>query len=426
MEASYKRTSISWAMYDWANSAYAVTVMAAFFPIFFKQYWHQGVSPGESTLYLGSANSIASMVIVVVAPVLGAIADRGGTRKRFLLLFAVLGITMTGALYWVARGEWFTAAALYVLATIGFSGGNIFYDALLVSAAPQQRFDFVSALGYSLGYLGGGLMFAVCVAMTMYPTAFGLADASQAVRWSFVFVAVWWAVFSLPILLWVPETPGAPSGSAWRVVRDGFSQLGRTFGQVRKLRVVFLFLLGYWLYIDGVDTVVRMAVDYGLSLGFAMNSLILALLITQFVGFPAALIFGRLGERYGAKSAILIGIAIYIAVVLWAYRMTQVWEFYALAAVVGLAQGGVQSLSRSFYARIIPRDQSAEFFGFYNMWGKFAAVLGPIMMGWCAVLTGSVRIAMLSIIVLFIAGGLLLFLVDEEAGRRAARDLEQA
>lgn len=183
MEASYKRTSISWAMYDWANSAYAVTVMAAFFPIFFKQYWHQGVSPGESTLYLGSANSIASMVIVVIAPVLGAIADRGGTRKRFLLLFAILGITMTGALYWVARGEWFTAAALYVLASVGFSGGNIFYDALLVSAAPQRRFDFVSALGYSLGYLGGGLMFAVCVAMTVYPSAFGLADASQAVRW---------------------------------------------------------------------------------------------------------------------------------------------------------------------------------------------------------------------------------------------------
>lgn len=426
MEASYKRTSISWAMYDWANSAYAVTVMAAFFPIFFKQYWHQGVSPGESTLYLGSANSIASMVIVVIAPVLGAIADRGGTRKRFLLLFAILGITMTGALYWVARGEWFTAAALYVLASVGFSGGNIFYDALLVSAAPQRRFDFVSALGYSLGYLGGGLMFAVCVAMTVYPSAFGLADASQAVRWSFVFVAVWWAVFSLPILLWVPETRGAPSASAWRVVRDGFSQLRHTFGQVRKLRVVFLFLLGYWLYIDGVDTVVRMAVDYGLSLGFAMNSLILALLITQFVGFPAALIFGRLGERYGAKSAILVGIAIYIVVVIWAYRMTQVWEFYALAAIVGLAQGGVQSLSRSFYARIIPRDQSAEFFGFYNMWGKFAAILGPIMMGWCAVLTGSVRIAMLSIIVLFIAGGVLLFLVDEQAGRRAARDLEQA
>lgn len=239
-------------------------------------------------------------------------------------------------------------------------------------------------------------------------------------------MAVWWAVFSLPILLWVPETRGAPSASAWRVVRDGFSQLRHTFGQVRKLRVVFLFLLGYWLYIDGVDTVVRMAVDYGLSLGFAMNSLILALLITQFVGFPAALIFGRLGERYGAKSAILVGIAIYIVVVIWAYRMTQVWEFYALAAIVGLAQGGVQSLSRSFYARIIPRDQSAEFFGFYNMWGKFAAILGPIMMGWCAVLTGSVRIAMLSIIVLFIAGGVLLFLVDEQAGRRAARDLEQA
>ncbi|MEJ2344358.1 MAG: MFS transporter [Gammaproteobacteria bacterium] len=417
------RATLAWAFYDWANSAYAVAVMSAFFPIFFKEYWSHGVAAVESTFYLGVANSVASLVIVVAAPVLGAIADRGGTRKRILLLFATLGVAMTAALYWVAKGEWFAAAALYVAATVGFSGANVFYDSLLVSVAPEKRLDYVSALGYGLGYLGGGILFAICVFMTVSPQRFGLSGPGEAVRLSFIMVAVWWAVFSLPIFLWVPETRvrGGPRGAA--AVAAGFRQLAHTFDKVRRLRVVFLFLVGYWLYIDGVDTIVRMAIDYGLSLHFDPDSLIVALLITQFVGFPAALAFGRLGERYGPKAGILIGIGVYIGVVLWAYRMQHVWEFYALAVVVGLVQGGVQSLSRSFYARIIPRDKASEFYGFYNMWGKFAAVLGPGMMGWFGVLTGSSRLAMLSIIVLFVFGAACLWVVDEQRGRKMAAEL---
>jgi len=418
-----KKQILAWALYDWGNSAFATAVMAGFFPVFFKQYWSHGLSVTESTLRLGIANSAASLVIVVLAPVLGAIADRGRSRKRFLAGFTVLGVAMSAALYFVARGDWLTAAVVYAAATVGFSGGMTFYDSLLVGVAGPDDNDRVSAFGYALGYLGGGLMFAGCVAMTLWPHSFGLADAAAAVRLSFVLVALWWAAFTVPLLRHVPEPPGPPRASGEGVMVSGFRQLFHTLREVRRLRVVALFLLGYWLYIDGVDTIVRMAVDYGLSLGFEANSLIVALLITQFVGFPAALAFGVLGERIGSKRAILLAIAVYIAVVVWARGMTSVREFYVLAVVVGLVQGGIQSLSRSFYARIIPAQKTAEFFGFYNMLGKFSVVIGPVLMGWVAHLTGSNRQAMLSIIVLFVLGGVLLWRVDEAEGRRMASAL---
>ncbi len=419
-----KKQVLSWALYDWANSAFAAAVMAGFFPVFFKQYWSHGVSPTQSTLHLGLANSAASLIIVVLAPVLGAIADRGRSRKRFLAGFTVLGAAMTAGLYFVSRGDWITAAVVYAVATVGFSGGVTFNDSLLVGVARPEDNDRVSAFGYALGYLGGGLLFAACVVLTLWPKSFGLADAASAVRVSFILVAVWWAVFTLPLLRYVREPPGPPVARGENVIAAGFRQLIHTFREVRRLRVVALFLLGYWCYIDGVDTIVRMAVDYGLSLGFEANSLIVALLITQFVGFPAALAFGFLGQRIGSKRAILIAIGVYIAVTAWAHGMTSVREFYVLAAVVGLVQGGIQSLSRSLYARIIPAHKTAEFFGFYNMLGKFSVVLGPVLMGWVAQATGSNRQAMLSVIVLFVLGGILLWLVDETEGRRMARSLE--
>jgi len=420
-----RRKVLSWAFYDWANSAFATTVMAGFFPLFFKEYWSAGNSASVSTFQLGAANSLASIVIVVLAPVLGSIADRGGAKKRHLVFFAAMGVVMTGALYLVARGAWQHAVFLYIMAVIGFSGSNIFYDSLIVSVSSEERLDEVSALGFALGYLGGGLLFAVNVAMTLWPHLFGLADAGQAVRVSFVSVAIWWAVFSIPIIVWVPEPKLAGVVTGWAAVRGGFRQLRETFRHLRQLRVVMLFLAAYWLYIDGVDTIVRMAVDYGIALGFNTNSLILALLITQFVGFPAAIGFGMLGRRIGAKSAVLIGIAVYIGVTVFGYFMQETWEFYVLAIVVGLVQGGVQSLSRSLYARIIPATKAAEFFGFYNMLGKFAAVLGPLLMGIVSVVTGSARASILSVVVLFAVGGVLLYRVDETAGTRMARDLER-
>ncbi|MDS4031466.1 MAG: MFS transporter [Candidatus Contendobacter sp.] len=415
-----RRRVVSWAFYDWANSAFATTVIAGFFPIFFKQYWSAEASVTESTFWLGAANSLASLLIVLLAPLLGAIADRGGVRKRFLLGFAALGIVMTGALYGVGRGEWVWAATLYVLALIGFSAGNIFYDALLVGVASERKLDIVSALGYSLGYLGGGLLFALNVLMTLYPGWFGLADAAEGVRVSFVTVALWWALFSIPLWLFVPEPPAPDRVNGLAVIRAGLTQLRGTFREVRRLRVVGAFLLAYWLYIDGVDTVIHMAVDYGLALGFPAESLIVALLITQFVGFPAAIAFGRLGERWGPRTGIFIAIGVYILIAVWGYFIRHPWEFYVLAIAIGLVQGGVQSLSRSLYARLIPAEKSGEFFGFFNMLGKFAAVLGPVLMGVVSLLTGNPRFSILSLLVLFVGGALLLARVDEAEGRRMA------
>lgn len=419
------RKIISWAFYDWANSAFATTVMAGFFPVFFKQYWCAGAEVTTSTFRLGLANSISSLVVVAFAPVLGAIADQGGARKKFLLFFAVMGVVMTGALYFVAQGAWVAAVLIYVLAIIGFSGGNVFYDSLLVSVAPPEKKDLVSAFGFSLGYLGGGILFAVNVFMTLKPGLFGLASVSEAVRVAFLSVAVWWAVFSVPVMLWVREPPTPQKKAGWAMVTGGFVQLKETFTEIRKLRIVFLFLIAYWLYIDGVDTIIRMAVDYGMALGFEPENLMTALLITQFVGFPAAIAFGKIGEKLGTKKGIFLGIMVYIAVTAYARFMDRASEFYVLAVAIGLVQGGVQALSRSFYSRIIPAGRAAEFFGFYNMLGKFAAVIGPFLMGLVGVLTGDPRHSVLSVIVLFAGGAAVLYFVDEKEGERIARELER-
>jgi UMF1 family MFS transporter len=409
-----RRTELAWAFYDWANSAFATTIMAGFFPIFFKQYWASDLSATESSFQLGLGNSLASLVVVGAAPLIGAIADRGGLKLRLLLLFTVLGVAMTAGLYLVAQGNWVMALLLYVLAQLGFSAGMVCYDALLLAVAPPDRWDFTSALGYGLGYLGGGLLFAVNVLMVSYPGWFGLDGAGEAVRVAFLTVAAWWALFSVPVFLLVrePPPPEGEGAGGWRV-RAAFSSLVDTFRHIRAVRPAFLFLMAYWLYIDGVDTVVRMAVDYGLSIGFAAEGLMTALLITQLVGFPAALAFGRLGERHGPKFGIGVAILVYLVTIAWASQMDSEAEFYALAVVIGLVQGGIQSLSRSLFARLIPAERAGEFFGFYNMLGKFAAVIGPVLMGWVGVISGSPRIAILSVGVLFVLGALLLRLVEE-------------
>ncbi len=391
--------------------------MAGFFPLFFKEYWSAGMEVGESTFWLGSANSIASIIVAAFAPVLGAIADRGSAKKRFLIFFALMGIVMTGSLFLVAEGNWGMAVVLYILAIIGFAGGNIFYDSLLPDIADERRVDVVSAFGFAMGYLGGGLLFAINVCMTLWPETFGLADSSQAVRISFLMVACWWALFSIPVFLFVDEPGAAEDIGFVRATREGFAQLVSTFAEIRCLKAVFLFLAGYWLYIDGVDTIVRMAVDFGLSLGFDANGLIVALLITQFVGFPAAIAFGKLGERFGAKTGIFIGIGVYICTTIWGYFIQSLAEFYILAVAIGLVQGGVQSLSRSLYTRLIPKGRAAEFFGFYNMMGKFAAVIGPVLMGWVSVATGNPRVSILALLILFISGAVILYFVDVEEGK---------
>ncbi len=419
-------------MYDWANSAFATTVMAGFFPIFFKKYWSAGADINVSTARLGLANSVAGVVIALLAPVLGAIADKGSSKKKFLMFFSFMGIVMTMSLHFVAKGDWSSAVLLYVVATAGFLGGNIFYDSLIVSVASEKRLDFVSALGFSTGYLGGGLLFGLNVWMTLSPETFGFADAGEAVRFSFLAVGIWWAVFSVPIFLFVKE-PEKASVSGTTAVKAGLGQFIHTFREIRHLKTVFLFLAVYWLYIDGVDTIIVMAVDYGMSIGFESNDLIVALLITQFVGFPSAIAFGYIGHKIGAKRGIYIAIGIYLFVAVWGAFMHDTHEFYMLAIIVGLVQGGIQALSRSFYARIIPANKSAEYFGFYNMIGKFATVLGPVVMGGAGLLVRSMgyssdiasRASITSISLFFIIGGVLFYFVDEEKGREEVKYLEE-
>ncbi len=417
-----KKSISSWALYDWANSAYATTVMAGFFPLFFKSYYSADVDVTMSTAQLGFANSLSSFVIVLLAPLLGAIADVSSLRKRFLFLFAFLGILMSASLALVGRGEWELAVFVYVLANIGFMGSNTFYDGLLPSVSSEKNVDYVSGLGFALGYLGGGVLFGLNVFMLQKPEFFGFSSEVEAIKASFVSVALWWAVFSLPLLVFVKEKKVVSLGSKGSFLA-GYTQLKRTFSKIAQLKGLLLFLVAYWLYIDGVDTVIRMAVDYGMALGFDAHNLILSLLIVQFVGFPATLLFAKLSYVWDTKKAIFLAIAMYLCIIVWAAMMEAVYEFYLLAVMIALVQGGIQALSRSYYAKMIPQKNSAEFFGFYNLLGKFAVILGPMVVGVVAVLSESSRIGIASVSIFFIVGAILLYFVDE---KKVAKDVKEA
>jgi len=444
MESS-KKTVWGWVMYDWANSAFATTVMAGFFPLFFKHYWSAGVDVNMSTAQLGFGNSLASLFVALMAPFLGAIADKGSAKKKFLLFFAYLGVLMTAGFFLIHKGQWAMAIFVYVMGVIGFSGANVFYDAILPGITAEDKIDYVSSLGFSMGYLGGGLLFLINVLMYLMPQNFGLPDADAAARFSFLSVAFWWGLFTLFTIAWVPEEKSvAKVKSRESIVTAGIKQLINTFKKVRHLKTVFLFLLAYWFYIDGVDTIIRMAVDYGLSLGFESKDLIVALLLVQFVGFPATLVFGKLGEAWGVRKAIYLAIGIYMCITIWGTMMTRKEEFYVLAAVIGLVQGGIQALSRSYYSRLIPKNQAAEYYGFYNMLGKFAAIIGPALMGIVGLMVrrmlmppsptaeqlvsiGQVasRWSIGSILILFILGMVLFYFVDEEKGKEQAKFLAE-
>ena len=407
MNSWFEKKTLSWALYDWANSAFATTVIAGFFPIFFREFWSVDVEGVETTFRLGVATSISSLIIVILAPILGAIADRAGAKKKLLMAFAFIGILSTLGLFLAGQGYWLPAIILFTLGALGFSGANVFYDALLLDVAPTgDRIHFVSSLGYAVGYLGGGVLFAVNVFMVLKPEFFGLADSGQAVRVSFLSVGIWWAVFSIPLILFVKEAPPkAPSPEG--AIIAGFRQLRRTFQELQTKRTILIFLFAYWFYIDGVDTVFRMSVDYGLAIGLNSNDLISALLVVQFIGFPAAILFGKLGQRIGPKKGIYIGIFVYIVATIWAYFITSGIEFFILAALIGLVIGGIQALSRSLLGQLIPHEQAGEYYGFFNLVGKSAAVIGPFLVGWSAAMFGS-RNSILSVIILFVIGAVLL------------------
>ena len=415
-----KKSILAWSLYDWANSAFATTVMAGFFPVFFKEYWSTTDSVTLSTWYLGLGNSIASILVAVLAPFIGAIADRGTAKKKLLIFFAFLGIIATGGLWIVNQGHWQIAILFYIIASIGFMAGNIFYDSLLPAVASKDKFDYASSMGFSLGYIGGGLLFLINVLMYLQPHYFGIPDGATAIRLSFISVAVWWAVFSIPIILFVKEPKIHDPIGICSAVKEGWGQFISTLTKIRQLKVVGTFLMAYWLYIDGVDTIIRMAVDYGTSIGFPASSLITALLLVQFVAFPATLIYNWFSSKIGIKNAIYTAIIGYTFITIFGAFVSKEWHFYVLAIMIACFQGGIQALSRSMYSRIIPKKQAAEFFGFYNMLGKFAAIIGPPMMGYIGLITGNPRLGILSIIILFISGGLLLTKVDLHEGERVS------
>ncbi len=411
----FKKDAISWALYDWANSAFATTVMAGFFPIFYKSYWAIDLSNLESTAMVGYANSLSGLIVVLLAPILGAYADIGTKRKKLLLLFASLGILCTASFYFIPQGEWMLAALLYAIAAVGFSGGNVFYDSLIVSVSDNENRNRVSALGYSLGYLGGGLLFLINVIMFLNPQLFGIESQSNAVLLSFFMVAVWWAFFSVPLLRNVKEQDSERENPRFfQALKQSFNEVYQTLSEVRKYKNVAIFLLAYWFYMDGIDTIVRMATAYGTDIGLEASSIITALILTQFVGFPSTLIFGYFADRLGFKKILTIGILIYILISIFASRITTAAEFYAMAIVVGLVMGGVQAVSRAYFSSIIPKDKEAQFFGFYNLVGKSAVVAGPALLAWISMIFNTPRAGILGLLVLFIPGLILLWMIPKE------------
>ena len=402
--AGRRNAQRAWALTAWANHAFATTVLVVFFPVFLNQYWSPDLPGTRSTLYLGMANSAASLAVMLLAPWLGALADRRGQRKLWLGIFTVFGVIGTALLATIGRGGWPWALPVFVLASIGLYGGSSFQDALLVQVAAPHESNRVSAYGFAAGYLGGGLLLLINVLLALQPQWFGIADSVTATRIAFVDVAVWWALFTLPVFRYVPEAAPTAEPSGWVELR----------ASIRKVladATVRRFLVAYWLYIDAISTLQQMAVDFGAKLGLPTAALIKAVLMVQFIAFPAAVLFGRLGDRIGARPAILIGLSVFMFVTGWALFLHSTWQFYVLAALVGCAQGGVQSLSRSLYSRLIPRERAGEYFGFYNMLGKFAAFLGPLLVGVVGALSGSPRVGVSSLLILFVAGAVLLWFV---------------
>jgi UMF1 family MFS transporter len=425
--SDHEKSIRAWCMYDWANSAFAATVMAAMYPPFFRSLAvAAGVPEHTATAYWGYTASLALAIVALSAPVLGAIADHRGLRKRSLAVFAAIGIAAIAASI-VNRGDtWLLAAALYMVANIGFAGGNVFYESLLPSVARPEELDRVSARGYAMGYLGGGLLLVVNAMWVVRPELFGMPDAGFAVKASFLSVAVWWAAFSIPLFRRVSEPPADPRPGARRnPLAEGFGRLASTFREIRRYRQLLVFLAAFWIYNDGISTIIKMATAFGSEIGIGIQHMITALVITQFVAFPFALLFGRLGERITAKRAILLALAVYAVICGLGYFMQTPLHFYLLAVAVGTVQGGSQALSRSLFAAMVPRHKTAEFFGFFGASGKFAGIFGPLLFAVISQLTGQSRSSIFALIAFFVVGGLVLSRVDVDAGIAVARDAER-
>ena len=401
------RKVAAWALYDWANSAFALSIMAVLYPLFLGSYWSAGATGATVTLRLAWITAAANFLVAVMAPVLGTIADAGGYRKRFLIIFAVIGAVMTAALGFVDEGNWRWALALYVFASAGFYSSTVFYDSLLIDVTKPRHFDFVSALGFSMGYLGGATLLAIHLWMIAAPGNFGLETSADAIKLAFITVGFWWALFLAPLVRYVPEHKRelVISGS---VVSAAYRELRSTLLKIGKYRNVVIFLIAYLLYVAGVFTVISMAINYGQRLGFSDQDLVMAFLVTNFAGFPATFAFGYIGHRYGPKTGLYIALTVYIVMSSLAVFITNITQFFAMAVVVGCVQGAAQGLSRSLYARLIPGDAPGEFFGFYNMVTKLSHVVGPFLVGVAATFSEQPQIILVALLPMFILGVMLL------------------
>jgi len=407
------REKFSWSLYDWANSVFATTVLAGFFPLFFKSFWAGDLDDATSTALLGTVSSVAGLIIVLIAPILGAMADLSRNKKLFLLIFALLGIISTSILFFISYGFWEWSLIIFGLSIIGFSGANIFYDSLLIDVSSDEDRNYVSSMGYALGYLGGGILFLINVLMYLYPSYFNLNSQTEGILYSFLSVALWWFVFSMPLFLFVKQKKINDIADFKNPFKQSFIRVLNTFREIKKYKPVLIFLIAYWFYIDAIDTIVRMAVAYGTDLGFDSSKLIIALIFTQFIGFPATFAYGYLAEKFGLFNMLVVGILIYILICIYSLFITSATDFFILAGLVGLVQGGVQSVSRTIFSRLIPQDKATEFFGFYNLIGKSAVVVGPALVGWMAYIFDNPKAGIISLLLLFIPGIIILFYVPK-------------
>ena len=422
-----RREVRAWVMYDWANSAVQTTIIAAVFPIYFQKVAAAGMEGPVATSRFAWATTWAILIVAILAPLLGAIADYAAVKKKFLAVFLALGAAAIAAMFFISRGEWLFALVLFVLANVGVAGSIVFYESLLPHLVSDEELDRVSAAGYAIGYLGGGVLLAINIVMMGNPSWFGLPDRDTAVRASLASVAVWWVVFAIPLFRQVAEPPrrlDASERADGNPVVIGARRLAGTFRELRRYRQAFMMLLAFLIYNDGIQTIIRMATTYGAEIGIDENAMIAALMITQFVGLPCAFLFGMFAERIGAKRAIFIGLMVYAAITVLGYFMTTATHFYLLAFLVGTVQGGTQALSRSLFASMIPKHKSSEFFAFFGVFERYAGILGPAIFAWVVSHAGTSRVAILSIVGFFIIGGALLTLVDVSEGRRAAREAE--
>ena len=421
----------AWATYDWANSAFQTTVITAVFPNFFSRVAAASpvegqpplLTPAEATAVFSWGTTVCLTFIAILGPILGAIADYRAVKKKMLASFMTVGVITTAAMASIDAGEWRWALALFMIANVAIAASFVFYDSLLPHIASREEMDRVSTTGYALGYLGGGVLLAINLAWILSPTTFGLPDSVRAIQLSFVSVAAWWFFFSIPLFRRVPEPPRAletdERGDENTVVA-AFGRLRETLGELRGYRNAFLMLVAFMLYNDGIQTIIKMASIYGAEVGIDLNAQIAAFIIVQFVGVPFSFLFGALAARIGAKAGVFLALAVYTGISVLGYFMTTAWHFFMLAFLVGMVQGGSQALSRSLFARMIPRHKSSEYFGFFSVFEKFAGIAGPAIFALAVTLTGSSRPAILSVIFFFIAGGALLWKVDVAQGEREA------